>query len=133
MKEYSTTKLGCEQIKIDGQLWEIREMTVDSREAYNKVLSKTMEIRAEATGAKDSSGNDVMKKTLVLKEIGTTQKALLIATMKHIPNTGEKEIRVADVVGHWGSKMVEELCKTASDLNGLDMSEVEKSKVASKN
>jgi hypothetical protein len=128
-----TTALQKKLVQIDGEDWEIREMTADGRDGYLRAVSKTMEVKMVSTGQKDERNREVMRKEIKILSMSGAQRELLCATMVRIDQDGKSIALTPRQFGGWGSKMIEDLVKHASDLNGLEMPEDQLSKEAEKN
>lgn len=119
MREFNTT-LDVEEVKIDGVLHKIRELTADGRKVYLKALGDTMEVRMVDQGAKDDQGRPVMRREILMKDLSGAQEAILTNTMFRVNEDGTEKAITRDVVGSWPSKTVEELASMASELNGME-------------
>ena len=132
MREFST-ELKKEEVMIDGELYVIRELTADGRSVYLKAVGKTMDVRLISTGEKDAKNREVMRREIKVLDMDGAQKELLSSTMFRVDSEGKATPVTKPQVGGWGSKLVEELVKISSDLNGLERTEEEHAEEAEKN
>jgi len=118
MREFSS-ELKAERVRIDGVEYEITEMTTAARNAYLRALSDTMEIRMVGTGTTDDQGREVMKREIVIRDLGGAQVEMLRGTMFRVTDDGRKVPVTAKEIEGWGAGLVEELVAVASELNGM--------------
>lgn len=130
--EFSTVR-EVQPIKIDGEDYEVREMTAAARTVYLKALGKTMEVQMVGTGEKDSKGKEVMRKQIKVTDLSGAQKELLTATVFRVAPDGSRTKVPLTQVDSWGGRLVERLTKLASKLNGLEQPEDVLTKEAEKN
>ncbi len=132
MYEFST-ELKKEEVKIDGADYVLCEMTAAARSVYLRRLNQTMEVKLHGTGEKDSTGKEVFRKEVKITDLNGAQKELLTSCLFRLSPDGAKVPVTSKMVDAWGSKMVEELAKIASDLNGLEQPESVLEEAAEKN
>ena len=132
MREFNTT-LATEEITVDGDLYRICELTSAGRDLYLKAVSKTMQVKLIGTGVDNENGTEKLRKEITVIDLGGAQQILLQNTMVKVLEDGTQKRVTAAQTGGWGAKMVEELAKIASDLNGMDMPEEEALANAEKN
>ena len=132
MLEY-TTALNREPVRIDGQDYEICEMTCASRAKYLQAINKTMEVTLQSTGEKDAQGREIMRKNIRITDLAGGQLQLLYSSMVRIEADGQRTPVSPLIVAGWGAKMIEELSKVATKLNGLEDPEDVLEKEAEKN
>ena len=132
MREYST-KLAVEEVLIDGERYEIREMTSAGRDKYLKTLGNTMQVRMVSTGDVDKDGREKMRKEVVVTSLGGAQAEILQSTLFKIADDGTATPITLKKIGELGAKLVEELATVASRLNGLERPDAVLEKEAEKN
>jgi len=136
MKEFSTA-LNFEEIKIDGDLYRINEMTEEGRRIYLKAVGSSMKVKMISTGKKDKKGADEMRKEIDVTDLAGAQLELLEATLVKAEDDEGKGTKMVpikrDNMKGWGAKMIEDLAKIASELSGMDMPETKRVEDAEKN
>ena len=131
--EFSNTP-EVQPVTIDGVYYEIRELTADSRAAYLKALTKTMQVKLIGTGEKDANGREIMRKEITVIDMDGAQKELLCGCMfRRDDAKGTFTPVTAKEVGSWRGKIIEQLVKRASDINGLEMPDDKLNEAAEKN
>jgi len=120
-------------LKIDGQLYELRELTVAGQTKYLKDLSKTMEIRMVSTGEKDASGEEVLRKDVHFTSLTTVQDVLLQACLFRVDDAGKGTPVPIETIRGWGVTLVNKLVAKATELNDLERPEDVLAQEAEKN
>jgi len=132
MQEFDI-ELGVEQIKVGGELYEIRELTHDGRKRHMRAIKDTMEVRLVGTNTKDAAGQEFLRKEILVKDFDACAGALLKETMFKINEDGSGTPVSDNHMREWGAKLVEKLANVASLLNGLNQTEETKAEEAEKN
>ncbi len=132
MQEF-TTALDVEQVKIEGELYEICEMTTAGRKRYLNAVGDGLKVRMISTGKVDSKGADIMRKEIDVLNLTGAQVELLEATMFKVADDGTKTPVKRPTIEAWKVSLTEDLVKIASGLNRLDSSEKELQADAEKN
>lgn len=122
MKEF-TTVLAVEPVKIEGELYEVCEMTTGGRKRYMIAVGSAMKVRMISTGKVDPKGSDIMRKEIDILNLDGAQVELLEATMVKVDDDGKKTPVRRPVIESWKVSLTEDLVKVASGLNRLGFSE----------
>jgi hypothetical protein len=119
--------------RVNGQSYEIREMAFGPRQNYLRALGKTMKYKMVGTGKKDDKGKEVMQKEVEILDMNAAQAELLQACVVRVSDDGKATpIKLNEFQG-WGSRMIEQIAKKASEINALEMPDSKLQEDAEKN
>lgn len=118
MQEF-TSNIKTEQFTIDGQLYEMNEMTTAGRDRYLKSLGNTVDVSMDGTGRKDSRGNEIMRKRIRVKDLTGQQTSIICATVSRVTEDGKRAALTPGDMVNWPARLQEKIANMASKMNGM--------------